>query len=86
MEWQEIRERYPHQWIVVEATGTKSENERLILGELGVFGTYPDGVEAIKARAQWQRRYPTREFYFLHTDRVTPDIRDTGGIRLGPVP
>lgn len=86
MDWQEVRLQYPHQWIVVEAVGAKSENGRRLLGSLAVFATYPDGVEAIRGQAHWQRRYPQREFYFLHTDRETPDIHDSGGVRLGPVP
>ena len=85
MLWSEIRKRYPNQWLIVEAleAHTTSDNHRL-LDRLAVIESCPDGNAAMQRYRQLQRKYPEREFYFLHTSREDLDIqeREWLGIRI----
>jgi hypothetical protein len=69
MQWQEIQDRYPHQWLLTEALAARSERGERILEDLAVLETYPDGVAAMNGYRVLHRRAPQRELYVLHTDR-----------------
>jgi len=36
MDWQEIRQTHPHQWLLVEALEARSENDRRIVEQMSV--------------------------------------------------
>jgi len=74
MQWQEIRDHYPQQWLLVEAIKAHTEASRRILEQLSVISTFPDSVTAMKGYAALQREAPERELYVLHTSRETLDI------------
>lgn len=75
MVWSEIREAYPHQWLIVEAleAHTTPENRRM-LDRLAVIDTCSDGSAAMQRYRELHRQYPLREFYFVHTDREELEI------------
>ena len=77
MRWNEIRQRYPHQWLLVEATQAHTVDDQRIVEELDVLGTYPDGMSGMRAYKELQRQNPFRELYVLHTDRETLEITET---------
>ena len=83
MRWQEIREHYPHRWILVEAIKAYSEADKRVLEQLAVVGAFPDSVVAMKSYAQLHREAPERELYVFHTSREALDIteRRWSGIR-----
>lgn len=83
MRWDQIRNRYPHQWLLVEAIEAHSSEGRRFLDELTVVQEYPNGEEAMRGYLDVHRRAPDRELYVLHTDRETLDIgeRDWLGLR-----
>jgi hypothetical protein len=76
MQWQEIRDRYPQQWLVVEALEAHSEGGRRVLEELAVLETCPDSASAMKRYQKFHRDQPARELYVLHTDRKNPDVTE----------
>lgn len=84
MQWQEIRERYPHQWLLVEAIDARSSEGQRILEDLAVLETFPDGMSAMNGYRELHRRDPHRELYVLHTDREILEVTETHwlGIRL----
>lgn len=77
MLWSEIRTNYPDKWLVVEAleAHTAIDKQRR-LTNLAVIECCPDGKTAIQHYRSLHQQYPTREFYFLHTSREEPDIRE----------
>jgi hypothetical protein len=77
MRWDEIRQRYPHQWLLVEATQAHTVDDQRIVEELDVLGTYPDGMSGMRVYKELQRQNPFRELYVLHTDRETLEITET---------
>ncbi len=74
MQWQAIRESYPHQWLLLEAIKAHSEGDRRILDQLAVLGVFGDSVTALQSYAQIHRESPGRELYVFHTSRETLDI------------
>lgn len=76
MQWEEIRSRYPDQWLLVEAIKARSEAGARILEQLAVVSTFPDSLTAMQGYAQLHRQSPERELYVLHTDRETIDITE----------
>ena len=75
MNWQEIREQFPHRWLVVEALDGRTEGGKRVIKQLDVLDSFGD---------DWQRAWEyykhvhqvdrMREYYVLHTDRLELDI------------
>lgn len=86
MIWQEVRQLYPAQWLVVEAleAHTTSDNQRQ-LDRIAVIETCADGQTAIQTYRRIHQQFPQREFYFLHTSREKLNIQERRwvGIRKG---
>lgn len=84
MEWSEIRQAYPHRWLLVEALEAHSASGKRILEDLAVVKSFPDGVAAMKGYKELHHRVPDRELYVLHTDREDLDITEMNwlGIRV----
>ena len=64
MQWPEVRNAYPDQWLVIEAleAHTTSDRQR-ILDRLAVVDRCPDGAAAFQAYRRLHQQYPQREFY-----------------------
>lgn len=84
MQWQEVREHYPDQWLMVEAIKAHSEADRRVLDQLAVLGAFPDSATVLRTYALLHKEAPQRELYVLHTSRKEPDIRERhwSGIRM----
>ena len=76
MKWEEIRARYPHEWLLVEAIEAHSENGKRILDKLVVIDVFPDWQEAMSDYKRLHHKEPTRELFVLHTDRESLDIQE----------
>lgn len=74
MRWNEIRQHYPAQWLLVEAVDAHSENGKRILEQLAVIDIFPDSVAAMKRYAQLHRAMPSREYYVFHSTRETLEV------------
>jgi hypothetical protein len=81
--WSDVRERYPDQWLVVEATEAHSEGDRRFVDRLAVVELCPDGEAAMQTYRRLHRLHPDRELYFVHTSRpeLTITERHWAGIR-----
>lgn len=76
MQWQEIRQHYPQQWLLLEAIEAHSEANKRILEQLAVIETFSDSVAAMKRYARLHHDAPDRELYVFHTGRETLDITE----------
>lgn len=76
MKWEEIRQYYPHQWLLVEAIKAHSESGKRIIDQLSVIHTFQDSIAAMKDYTQLHRDSPERELYVFHTDREQLDIAE----------
>lgn len=82
MDWREVRERYPRQWLLVEAIEARSEGEKRVLEDLAVVQSFPDAKAAMDGYKELHRRDPQRELYVLHTDRDRLDISEVRWLGL----
>ena len=76
MKWQEIREHYPRQWLLIEAIEAHSKAGKRILDELTIVNTFSDSRTAMRGYTQLHEQAPERELYVLHTDRKELDITE----------
>jgi hypothetical protein len=76
MEWREVRQHHPHQWLLVEALDARSEAGQRIVEDLAVLETYSDGLAAMDGYKTLHGRDPQRELYVLHTDREDLEIEE----------
>jgi hypothetical protein len=83
MLWNDIRQIYPDQWLIIEALEAHTEDNRRVLDRIAVIETCPDGAAVMESYRRLHRQYPVREFYFVHTSREEPEIieRQWAGIR-----
>lgn len=82
MQWQDIRQHYPQQWLLLEATQAHTEANKRILDHLVVLDTFPDSVMAMKRYAQIHHDAPDREYYVFHTGRERLDITERAWIGI----
>ncbi|MDQ0157939.1 hypothetical protein [Robertmurraya andreesenii] len=75
MKWEEVRQAFPEQWVLIEAVQayTNEESER-ILEEVAPLKKFSNSTDAMKAYQELHRGNPTRELYVLHTNRKDPHI------------
>jgi hypothetical protein len=76
MTWQEIRDHFPSQWLLVEATDAHSEDNRRIIEDLAVLERFPSGKSAMDGYIELHEKAPQRELYVLHTDREELEIEE----------
>ncbi len=84
MQWNEIREHFPHQWLLIEAVAAHSAEDQRILDDIAVVQSFPDWVSAWNGYKELHKKDPQRELYVLHTDREHLDIGEIRwlGLRL----
>ena len=76
MNWQEIRQNYPDQWLLIEAVQAHSEADKRILDQLAVVKPFPESVSAMQSYQALHQLAPERELYVLHSSRAVLDITE----------
>ncbi len=77
MNWSDIRQNYPDEWLVIEAIEAETTTDhKRHLKRIAVLERCSDGQAAFIGYRHWHQKYPLREFYFLHTSREEPDIQE----------
>ena len=75
MKWEDVRQAFPEQWVLIEAVQayTNEKNERILeeVTPLKIFSNSPD---AMKSYQELHLKDPQRELYVLHTNRKEPNI------------
>lgn len=69
MRWIEVRERFPEEWVVLEATKAHSKEGHRFIEEVVVIDTFGDSTEALRRYGELHRENPHREYCFFHTSR-----------------
>lgn len=75
MKWEDVRQAFPSQWVLIEAVQayTDDESER-VLEEISLLKRFAQSPEAMKAYQKIHQENPQRELYVLHTSRMDPNI------------
>ena len=76
MNWEEIRKKYPRQWLLVEATVAHSERQLRILDELEVLDIFDNSTSALGRYKIEHHTNRFRELFVLHTSRKNLEIEE----------
>lgn len=82
MQWNEIRERYPRQWLLIEAIEAHSADDQRILDDIAVIQSFSDWVAAWDGYKKLHFQNRQRELYVLHTDRENLEIEEIQSLGL----
>ncbi len=77
MTWQEIREQFPNQWVLVEALNSSSQNGYWTLEKMAVLNSFIDGEMALDDYEKIHDKQPLRDLAVLHTSRPQSKIAET---------
>lgn len=85
VKWEQVREQYPEQWVLVEAISAYSENSIRYMDELSVISNFPDSTVAWKEYKKLHLADPSREYYIFHTDHEKIEVKEQKfiGVRRG---
>lgn len=76
MKWDQVRNQYPEQWVLVEAIFAYSQNSTRYIDELSVISNFPESTSAWKTYKKLHQADPTREYYIFHTDHETIEVKE----------
>jgi hypothetical protein len=77
VQWSEIRQHYPGQWLLVEAVDAHTEGDQRILDDVAVLQPFEDVLAAMDCYSKAHRKSPSRELYVVHTKREVLEITET---------
>jgi hypothetical protein len=69
MKWQEVKERFPNEWVVLEATKAYSQDGHRYIEEVNVIDRFESSTNAMHRYAELHRKQPHKEYCFFHTSR-----------------
>ncbi|MEK3883687.1 hypothetical protein [Paenibacillus sp. PL2-23] len=69
MRWNEVQERFPNEWVVLEATMAYSKEGQRFIEEMTVIDSFDDSMKALKKYSELHQNEPHREYCFFHTSR-----------------
>lgn len=85
MTWEEIRNRYPNRWLVIEADEAHAQpDSKRCVNDVSVVEECRDGASAFQTYRNHRNAHPGREFYFVHTSRDTLEFEEEQwfGVRM----
>jgi len=69
MRWEEVRERFPDEWVVLEAIKAHSAEGNRYIEEVVIVDTFEDPTSAMRRYNELHKQDPYREYCFFHTSR-----------------
>ena len=75
MNWNDIRQLHPEQWLLLEVLEAESSAEIRYLKNLAVLERFDDSMTALRAYRELKKSSPARELLVLDTNRVDPTIQ-----------
>lgn len=76
MRWEEVQERFPNEWVVLEATKAHSEEGSRYIEEVVVIDKFDDSMAAMRRYSELHKQDPQREYCFFHTSRSSLVARE----------
>ena len=76
MTWQEVREQYAHQWVLVEAVGATTVGDKRVVQQMVLVGAYENGREAMREYLRLHKEHRARELYVVHADTEQLEITE----------
>nr|VFK24151.1 MAG: hypothetical protein BECKMB1821G_GA0114241_100737 [Candidatus Kentron sp. MB]VFK30524.1 MAG: hypothetical protein BECKMB1821I_GA0114274_101619 [Candidatus Kentron sp. MB]VFK75286.1 MAG: hypothetical protein BECKMB1821H_GA0114242_101918 [Candidatus Kentron sp. MB] len=69
MNWQQVREQYPHKWVLAETIEGHTENDRWCVDQLTVVDVFAEVSDALNLRKKLHKKAPARDYFVFHTDQ-----------------
>lgn len=69
MRWEEVQERFPNEWVVLEAMNAYSSDGNRYIEEVVVVDRFDDSTLAMRRYNELHKQDPHREYCFFHTSR-----------------
>ncbi len=74
MIWQQVRETYPSQWVVLEAVEAHNVENKRIFENISVVNAVDDSLSAMKKYRVHHKKHPDRAFLFASTVNDKLDV------------
>lgn len=84
MNWATVRNKFPDQWVLLEAIEAHSTDGKRIVDRVSVINTYDEGKKALQEYKLIHKKQPNRELYVAHTSKMELEIieRQWLGVRV----
>ncbi|TCO68883.1 hypothetical protein [Marinisporobacter balticus] len=77
MRWNNVKEAYPDQWVIIEAIDARTEENERIIEQITVVDVFlNDNNGALRRYVELHKQHPERELYVVHTSRPKLDIKE----------
>ncbi|ENQ3107136.1 hypothetical protein ACEOWJ_003188 [Bacillus cereus] len=76
MNWSEVRRKYPHTFVLIEAVSVYSKDNKRMIQEMSVVDEYKNTSDAWNAYKKLHREFPKREFYIFHTSKEEIEVEE----------
>ena len=76
MKWENIREKYPNIWVLIEAIEAESKDGERILNKIAVLNYYETSEQATKEYIEIHKTFPEKELYVCHTQNENLLIKE----------
>ena len=76
MKWENVREKYPNTWVLIEALEAESLNGERIVKKISVLNYFENSEIAMKEYTEEHKKSPEKELYVCHTQNVTLQIKE----------
>lgn len=74
MLWQDIREKYPSKWLVIEAKKFHQTDDKFVIEELEVLDIFDKSFDAYDEYRKLHKENPSKEFLFANTEMSVLEI------------
>ena len=76
MKWENVREKYPNTWVLIEAIEARSANGERILEKISVLNYFENSEDAMLEYRKEHKSNPNRELYVYHTQNELLQIKE----------
>ena len=76
MRWQEVQERFPNEWVVLEVIEAHSDSGHRYIEDVIIIDRFEDSLDAMNRYEELRRDQPQREYSFFHTSRESLVARE----------
>lgn len=76
MKWENVRNKYPDTWVLIEALEAISVEGERIINEISVINCFDNSEEAMAEYKREHKIAPNRELYIYHTQNEALQIKE----------
>lgn len=74
-DWEQIRQKYPNSWVLVEAIDARTEQGKRVFQHMDLLDSFGGDFKSMwDCYKVFRERHPDREYVFYHTRNAVIDI------------